>query len=158
MAFPKFVVGWLEWVALPDLQVPAIRAKIDTGAKTSSIHAYNIKMSRREGQTYVAFDLHPIRGNHTISRHCEMPVIDKRVVKSSSGDREKRPVILTKLKIGGFTMDIELNLTNRDTMGYRMLLGREALRLFALVNPASAYLHGKLSTATILKRYQDIPS
>lgn len=66
MAFPKFVVGWLEWVALPDLQVPAIRAKIDTGAKTSSIHAYNIKMTRREGQTYVAFDLHPIRVNHTI--------------------------------------------------------------------------------------------
>lgn len=153
MLFPKLIIGWQEWVNLPALDIPAIRAKIDTGAKTSSIHAYNIKVFTKNKQKFVRFDLHPLQRNKKIMRTCEAPLLDMRSVKSSSGEREIRPVIKTTLSLGKESWDIELNLTNRDYMGFRMLLGREALSKKVLITSGAIYLHGKVSDAQIIKKY-----
>lgn len=149
---PSMIVGWQEWVSLPELGLPAVKAKIDTGAKTSSLHAYHIEKFTQRGQPYVRFEVHPIQRNRVVTRLCEAPVIDKRTVKSSSGDKEKRPVIKTQLLLGDVQWEIELNLTNRDTMGFRMLLGREALK-HMLVNPKHTCLHGKISPQDINLKY-----
>lgn len=149
----NMIVGWKEWVSLPDLEIPAIMAKIDTGALTSSIHAYNIEYFRKDGERYVRFELHPLQKNHTITRVCEAKLVDKRHVKNSGGDEEKRPVIKTKIAIGGIERIIELNLTNRDAMGMRMLIGRKALKDKMLVNPSHRFLFGTLSAQTARKYY-----
>ncbi len=158
MIFPKLIIGWQEWVVLPGLNIPGIRAKIDTGAKTSSLHAYHIEYFTKKRQDFVRFDVHPIRRNQIISKTCEMPIIDTRTVKSSSGEKEKRPVIKTILSIDGNQWEIELNLTNRDYMGSRMLLGREALDKHVLVNPGASYIHGKISDADAIKIYKEYSS
>lgn len=148
------IVGWKEWVAIPDLHLPAIKAKIDTGAATSSLHAYKITYVRRGGKKYVRFEVHPIQNNKRIKIRCLAPLIAKRAVKSSSGELTKRPVIKVSLKIGNNTWDIELNLTNRDSMGMRMLIGREALQK-VLVNPTHKFLHGKLSAKKSKSHYKN---
>ncbi len=158
MYHPKLIIGWQEWISLPELGIPAIRAKIDTGAKTSSLHAYHIEHFIKKGQHYVRFDLHPIRRNRTISKRCELPVLDKRTVKSSGGEKEERPVIKTILHIDGKEWEIELNLTNRDYMGFRMLIGREAVQRHAMVHPGATYIHGKMSDDTAKKRYKEYSS
>jgi ribosomal protein S6--L-glutamate ligase len=155
MTFPRLIIGWQEWVALPDLRVPAIQAKIDTGAKTSSIHAYNIEVFEKEGAEFVRFDLHPFRDDDQLVRICEAPMIDWRTVKSSGGEREKRPVIKTCLFIDGNQWEIELNLTNRDYMGFRMLLGREAMQKHTLIHPGAKYIHGKMDDTTARRRYSE---
>lgn len=154
MDYPKLIVGWKEWIALPELGIPAIKAKIDTGAKTSSIHAYDIEHIKKKSKDFVRFTLHPLSRDKTITQQCELPVLDKRFIKSSSGDREKRPVIRTKIHIDGCEWDIELNLTNRDYMGFRMLIGREALEKKALINPAIGFIHGKITEQEAKSRYK----
>lgn len=147
------IVGWKEWVTLPDFDIPAVMAKIDTGAFTSSLHAYDIEYFRKNGEKYVRFTVHPIQKNTKITRVCEAKLVDKRHVKNSGGDEEKRPVIKTKISIGGIERIIELNLTNRDSMGMRMLIGRKALKDKMLVNPSHRFLFGKLSSKTAKKMY-----
>ena len=149
----KFIVGNQEWCKLAALSIPAIKARVDSGAKTSSMHAFNIRPFSRDGAIWVAFDVHPLQKNRKVVVSCEAQVIDRRTVRSSTGEAEKRYVIRTPLTVGGRTWDIEVTLTNRDSMGYRMLLGREAMSGRMLVDPDSSFLLGEVSNETLRKYY-----
>lgn len=133
------IVGWREWVALPGLGVPAIKAKIDTGAKTSAIHAWDVHHFKKDGVEHVRFNLHPEQRNDTDEIACECPLLDTRVITSSNGMKQRRFVIAVDLEMGDMTYPIELTLTNRDTMGFRMLIGRQALNGRWLVDPALSF-------------------
>jgi hypothetical protein len=135
-------VGWREWVALPDLRVEAIKAKIDTGARTSALHAYRIEPFRRAGALWLRFQLHPIQRSEAMKVACEARAVDERAVRNSGGGVERRYIIKTVLKLGEASWPIELALANRDQMGFRMLLGRTALQGRALIDPGRAYLLG----------------
>jgi len=135
-------IGWREWVALPELDVRAIKAKIDTGARTSALHAYRIEPFRRGGALWLRFELHPLQRSEAMRVACEAPAIDERMVKNSGGGTERRYVIRTLLKLGEEAWPIELALANRDQMGFRMLLGRTALEGRALIEPGRSYLLG----------------
>lgn len=148
------LVGWHEWFALPQLGIKAIKAKIDTGAKTSSLHAFNIEAFKKRRQQWVRFDIHPLQENDEISVPCEALIIDQRMVTSSSGQGEMRYVIKTTLDLHHkIKWDIELTLTNRDTMAFRMLLGREAMHHRVIVDPAHSCILGKLSKKRAHLRY-----
>lgn len=140
----QFILGWREWVALPDLQLPAIKAKIDTGARTSALHAFQIDPYSKDGVDMVRFLIHPIQGNETFQVECNTPVKDFRDVTDSGGHREKRYVIETRAIVGKLESLIELTLTNRDTMRFRMLLGRRAMENQILVDPAQSFVTGKM--------------
>jgi hypothetical protein len=135
-------IGWREWVALPDLDVRAIKAKIDTGARTSALHAYRIEPFRRAGALWLRFELQPMQRSEAMKVVCEARAVDQRVVRNSGGGIERRYVIRTSLKLGEEVWPIELALTNRDQMGFRMLLGRTALQGRALIEPGRSYLLG----------------
>lgn len=139
----KLVVGWREWIALPELGVAAIKPKIDTGARSSSLHAFNIERFERDGQAWVRFDVHPFQRDIETTVRAEARVLDERHVRSSSGHATLRPVILTAVEIGGQRWSVELTLAARDEMGFRMLLGREAVRGRFIVEPGRSYLVGK---------------
>lgn len=138
----KIVIGSEEWCAFNSLGIPAIKARVDSGAKTSSLHAFDIRTFKRDGQTWVSFDIHPLQLNRKTTIRCEAAVVDRRLVKSSSGTSERRYVIRVPISIGKMTFDAELTLTNRDSMGYRMLLGREAMQNRMLVDPSESFLLG----------------
>ena len=139
------MIGWEEWCAFPALGLPAIRAKVDTGAKTSCIHAYDIKPFTKDGGRYVRFKIHPLQRNKKLVRICEAPISDFRNVTSSNGERDKRYVIKTPLVIGTKTIEAEVTLASRHSMTFRMLLGRDAIRKAKMVvNPAKACLLGKI--------------
>lgn len=140
----KIIVGSEEWCAFPDLGIPAIKARVDTGAKTSSIHAFNIQKFRRQGQSWVSFEIHPLQNNRSTVIRCEKPIVDKRVVKSSSGIGETRYVILAHLRMGQSVWKVELTLANRDSMGFRMLLGREAMSQRLVVDPSLSFCQGEV--------------
>lgn len=148
----KIIVGSEEWCSFPGLGIPAIKARVDSGAKTSSIHAFNIHSFRRNEEMWVSFEVHPIQHNRRIVVRCELPVVDRRNVKSSTGVSEKRYVVKTAMKLGEKNWEVELTLANRDSMGYRMLLGREAMIGRALVDPAESFLLGSVSQ-TVLDEY-----
>jgi hypothetical protein len=133
-------IGWREWVALPHLGVHAVKAKVDTGARTSSLHAFDVAIHRRRGGDVVTFKVHPIQRETDTTVSCEEPLFDERWVTSSNGRRELRPVIRTQLSLLDKTWPIEVTLTSRDIMGFRMLLGREAIRARFLVDPGRSYL------------------
>lgn len=149
----KVVVGSEEWISFTDLNIPAIKARVDSGAKTSAIHAVNIIPFERDGEKWVRFNINPIQNNEKSVIKCEAPIIDKRIVKSSSGYRESRYVIRTNIKLGDFTWEVEMTLTNRDTMGFRMLLGREAMSGKILVDPEEKYLKGQVSKEKLKEYY-----
>jgi len=155
MPINKIILGSEEWCSFPELGIPAIKARVDSGAKTSALHAINIAPFVKEGENWVKFDINPIQNNLKTVIHCEAKLIDKRIVKSSSGFREQRYVIQTQLKIGDDTWAIEMTLTNRDSMGFRMLLGREAMSGRILVDPEQKYLLGQTSTESLKDLYQN---
>ena len=136
-------IGWREYVSLPDLKIPAIKAKVDTGARSSSLHAFDMELYRKDGLDYVRFKIHPVQRNDELVVEVETPVFDIRRVRSSSGESSVRPVIVTVVELLGVAWPIELTLANRDQMGFRMLLGREAMRGRMLVDPGSSYFGGK---------------
>ena len=147
----KTTIGWEEWCALPDLGLPAIKAKVDTGAKTSALHAYAIKKFTQDGKTYVRFKIHPLQRDRKVVRECVAPLVDQRTVISSNGERELRYVISTTLQFKGASLRAELTLTSRHKMAFRMLLGREALRRARfLVDPAKSHMTGKIKNPQLL--------
>jgi len=152
----KIIVGSQEWCAFPDLGVPAIKARVDSGATTSSIHAFNIQAFERHGEPWVSFELHPLQGNRRTTLKCEAVVVDRRVIRSSSGITEKRYVISTTLSLGKQAWNVELTLANRDSMGYRMLLGRQAMSDRILVDPSASFHCGKLNDPDIDQLYGKI--
>lgn len=143
------VAGWREWVALPALGVPWVKAKLDTGARSSSIHAFDIQEQRAaDGTTIVSFAVHPWQRSRLDTVRAELPVFDRRVVRSSTGHGEERLVVRTTLRLVGVDIDAELTLANRDEMGFRMLVGRAALRGVLLVDPSRSYLGGRPDRTT----------
>ncbi len=138
------IVGWREWVCLPELGIKTIKAKVDTGARTSSLHAEDIEIRRRGGKQVVRFVVHPIQRNRSQTIVATAPLIDERAVRSSSGHHQLRPVIETPIRLGGHVWPVEITLTSRDVMGFRMLLGRQAIRRHAVVDPGRSFLMGKV--------------
>ena len=141
---PLPVIGWREWITLPDLGIDRIKAKIDTGARSSSLHAYDIRGFKRGRASWVRFRVHPVQRNHRVAIEAEARVIGKRTVRTSSGHDSLRWVIETDVLLGGERWPIEMTLTRRDAMGFRMLLGRQAVRGHFLVNPDRSFLFGKV--------------
>lgn len=136
------IIGWREWLALPELQVPAIKAKIDTGARTSALHAFFVEPFTREGRQMVRFGVHPLQKRLDVEIFCEAPVKDFREVSDSGGHREMRYVIETTILIGDLPRQIEMTLTNRDNMKFRMLLGRTAMEGLQVI-PDQSYITGR---------------
>ncbi|MDF1821481.1 MAG: ATP-dependent zinc protease [Alcanivoracaceae bacterium] len=135
------MVGWREWVALPALGIDAIKAKVDTGARTSALHAFQVSPFERDGQDWVRFSMHPFQHDGDTVVECEAPVADRRTVTDSGGHREERYVIETDLLIAGATRRVEVTLTDRETMIFRMLIGRTAMQALT-VDPSASFLLG----------------
>lgn len=134
------IIGWREWVALPELGIGRIKAKVDTGARSSSLHAYDIDVFSRGRRQYVRFVVHPVQRETRTTLHCVAELHEHRHVRSSSGHQEYRPIIRTLVELGGERWPIDLTLTTRDSMGFRMLLGREAIRGRFVVEAGRSYL------------------
>lgn len=135
-------VGWREWVSLPEAGVPWLKAKIDTGARTSALHAFDVQQFRRDDHPWVRFEVHPWQTSAKDAVSVELPVVDERTIRSSNGRAEVRQVVLLPVTVGGRTLDAEVTLTDRDEMGFRMLIGREVLARGFLVDSARSYLGG----------------
>ncbi|MDA7693258.1 30S ribosomal protein S6--L-glutamate ligase [Flavobacteriaceae bacterium] len=147
------IIGSAEWCSFETLKIPAIKARIDSGAKTSSIQATHIRRFKRGGESWVSFEVNPLQDNLSFSIQCESKIIDTRMVRSSSGISEKRFVIQVPVSIGENTFEIELTLANRDGMDFRMLLGREAMQDRFLVNPSTRYKFGDYNEDELKSMY-----
>jgi hypothetical protein len=137
------IAGWREWATLPGIGVPWIKANLDTGARTSSLHAFDIQVSGEPGAERVRFGVHPWQESEDDAVIVDCAVHDRRSVRSSSGHEEERIVVLLDVTVLGLTVPAEVTLTNRDAMGFRMLIGREALRQGILVDSSQSYLGGR---------------
>ncbi|WP_100640073.1 ATP-dependent zinc protease [Marinobacter salexigens] len=139
----KINLGWREWVALPDLDINRIKAKVDTGARTSCLHAFRTEPYTQDGERRVRFWVHPVQNDMHQVVECDARVLDERDVSDSGGHSELRLVIETTLVVGGESWPIEMTLTNRDTMQFRMLLGRTAMAGRSVIYPEASYLAGE---------------
>ena len=149
------VAGWREWIALPELDVRWVKAKLDTGARSSAIHAYDVEEFERDGAPWVRFQIHPWQRSDLDAVDVELPLIDRRTVRSSTGHEERRLVVQTTVRVLDRDLTAELTLTNRDEMGFRMLVGREALRGAILVDPGRSYVGPRPSRATRRRNLQE---
>jgi len=150
------IIGSEEWCSFEGFGIPAIKARIDSGAKTSSIQANNIKIFRKKSEKWVSFEVFPIQENRSISITCKSKIYARRLVKSSMGISEKRIVIKAPITIGDHTHCIELTLANnRDSMEFRMLLGRETLNKRYLINTSSTFLLSVFTEEDLDKKYAD---
>ena len=140
---PLVIIGWREWVALPEIGISRIKAKIDTGARSSSLHAFDIQPVERDGRSFVRFNVHPVQRREEFFVCCEAKIHDVRKVKSSSGESSDRIVIQTPVSWMGETWTVDLTLADRTEMGFRMLVGREAVRGRMLVDPGRSYFGGR---------------
>ena len=137
------VLGWREWVGLPELGLAPIKAKVDTGARTSCLHAFELDPFERDGKPWIRFKVHPVQKDDSQVVQCEAPVWDQRPVTDSGGHTEQRYVIRTRLRIGSWDQDVEMTLTGRDNMRFRMLIGRTTMKAGEfLVNPSLSYQLG----------------
>lgn len=137
------MIGWREWLALPEFGVGRIKVKVDTGARSSALHAFDMKTEERDGETWIRFSIHPKQRDAKTSLRVEAPLHDRREVRPSTGDAKVRPVILVPVTLGDDTWPIEITLVRRDMMGFRMLLGRQAVRGRYLVDPGRSFLAGE---------------
>ncbi len=147
--FEPLILGWREWLAIPGLSIPAIKAKIDTGAKTSALHAINIEAYKKGGLDYVRFVVQPLQYTDDVLINCDCQLIDERTVTDSGGHQEERYVIETQLILGQSENTIEMTLTDRRCMKFRMLLGRDAMQDPIMVRPAASYHLGRLHHRSI---------
>ncbi len=138
------IVGWREWVALPALGVEAIKAKVDTGARSSALHAWDVEDI---GSDRLRFTIHPLQRDESLAVTAEALWVDERDVRSSNGEVERRPIIATDVVLFGQRFEVELSLSRRDEMGFRVLLGRRALRRRFLVDPGRSFLGGGSTVA-----------
>jgi hypothetical protein len=134
------IIGWREWMSFPELKISRIKAKVDTGARTSAMHAFSLETFHSQNIEMIRFAIHPLQYNDTTVIQCEAPILDKRWVTDSGGHKEERYVIKTPIKLGDEEWPIEITLTNRDIMTFRMLLGRTALRNRFVVSPRYSFL------------------
>lgn len=153
----RITLGWREWVGFPDLGIPQIKAKVDTGARTSCLHAFLVEPFERDGEPWVRFDIHPVQRDIEKVVSCEAPLLEKRFVRDSGGHEELRYVIRTVIAIGDQRVDAEVTLTDRDTMKFRVLLGRTAMRGQFVVDPGRSYLSGNRPRKPKSKRHQPSP-
>lgn len=137
------VIGWREWLELPGLGIRMIKVKVDTGARSSSLHAFNQRVFEKDGARWVRFEVHPVQRKCDEKVEVEAEIVEFRSVRSSSGKTTMRPVIITDITLLGITWPVELTLARRDEMGFRMLLGREAIRGRFLVNAGRSFYNGK---------------
>tara|TARA_R110002073_G_scaffold311657_2_gene482819 strand:- start:278 stop:763 length:486 start_codon:yes stop_codon:yes gene_type:complete len=144
------IIGWREWLVLPDLNIHKIKAKVDTGARTSALHAFWVEGYKKNHQSWVKFTIHPIQHNTNIVIECDAPVKDRRMVTDSGGHKQYRYVIETMIQLGTHTFTSELTLTNRDTMVFRMLLGRSAITDRFLVDSQNSFYMGRLKNKPIV--------
>jgi hypothetical protein len=140
---PTIVAGWREWVRLPGIEVEWIKVKLDTGARSSAIHAFDIHEFTRDGESWVRFSIHPWQRTQEESVEVELPIHDRRRVRSSTGHVQERYVVLIDVTLLDRTVTAEVTLTSRDQMGFRMLIGREALRQGYLIDSRRSYLGGR---------------
>lgn len=148
------IIGKEEWIALPELGLPALKARVDSGARTSALHAINIVVEKEGKEEFVRFDIHPIQKNRKILSQCRARLLGYRTVKNSGGQSERRMVIQTPVTIGDTTWSIEITLTNRDEMGYRMLLGRQAMEGRVLVDPGRSFVTSRMGDQEAKRLYQ----
>ena len=154
-ASKRRVLGWREWVSLPCLGIATIKAKLDTGAKTSALHAWDLSHHTVDGRPWLRFRVSSKQRNKDTSVECEAPISDERWVTNSSGMGERRYIITTDLKIGPSSWPIELSLTDRGGMEFPMIIGREAMRERLLVDPMASYLAGRRRKRTAAGLVQD---
>ncbi|WP_299403199.1 ATP-dependent zinc protease [Acaryochloris sp. IP29b_bin.148] len=133
-------IGWREWVVLPELGISTIKAKIDTGARSSALHAFDIERFQQAGKTMLRFKVHPLQKDERTCITAEAELLEERQVRDSGGHTELRPVIQTEVCLAQYQWPLELTLTNRSSMGFRMLLGRQAVRQRFVINPGQSYL------------------
>lgn len=144
MSDQKHLLGWREWVDLPDLKLGPIKAKVDTGARTSCLHAFELEPFEKDGELWVRFKVHPVQRDDSQVVDCEAQVSDQRPVTDSGGNTEQRYVIVTRLRLGAWEEGVEMTLTSRDSMRFRMLIGRTTMKAGGfVVNPSLSYLTGK---------------
>ena len=134
------VIGWREWLALPSFGVERIKVKVDTGARSSSLHAFDMETFERDGDEWISFSIHPNQRDDRSSLRVEAPLHDRRKVRPSTGKAKIRPVVFVPATLGGVTWPIEITLVRRDMMGFRMLLGRQAVRGRYVIDPGRSYL------------------
>lgn len=136
-------LGWREWASLPDLDINQIKVKVDSGARTSALHAFEVETYWQGDQEWVRFLMHPLQRDESLVKTCEAPIMTRKEVSDSGGHREERIFIETQIQLGGIVFTTPMTLTNRDSMRFRMLLGRKAMENRFIIDPAQSYCMGK---------------